>query len=211
MWIGDILQDILVELLNGNWLSIIAFTSYNCFSLFMAVLRGLLFLFPSPRQTPCQALPLLAASRCCLWASREEGASLGTGAPPKPKEESTGDVPMLPIFPGRSSRPRQHLPTSAWDSLGQGPFTWLCYQRGIGSLQQTQGPRMELELLCNSELCDVMGADTWYFMFRFFIWSQGLGGAFSSFPFCKTLFFCSHCRQQQATPNHQTLGVPASV
>lgn len=39
MWIGDILQDILVELLNGNWLSIISFTNYNCFSLFMAVLQ----------------------------------------------------------------------------------------------------------------------------------------------------------------------------
>ena len=76
--------------------------------------------------------------------------------------------------------PPQRLPTSAWDSLGQGPFSWLHCQRGVGSLQQTQGPETELELLCNSELCDVTGANAWYFMFRFLIWSQGLG-AFSSF------------------------------
>lgn len=64
MSIGDILQDIFVELLNATWLSIITFTSYNCFSLFMAVLAdcyssstaaGKLFAMCFPSSLPADA------------------------------------------------------------------------------------------------------------------------------------------------------------
>lgn len=64
MSIGDILQDILVELLNATWLSIITFTDYNCFSLFMAILgdcyssstaAGELFAMCSPSSQPADA------------------------------------------------------------------------------------------------------------------------------------------------------------
>lgn len=38
MWIRDIVQDVVEELLNGTWLSvIITFTNQNCFFLFMTL------------------------------------------------------------------------------------------------------------------------------------------------------------------------------
>jgi len=148
--------------------------------------KRLLFLFPAAGELPCQALPLLTTSRCCPWARREH-LPHGLELLRNPSRGSHATC-----LPGCSPCAPQHLPTSAWHSLGQGPLTRLCCWRGVGSLWQTQGPGMELELSCNSELHNVTGTNAWYFVFPFLVSSQGLQGAFFSFPLSdlrKTLSF----------------------
>lgn len=77
MWIGDILQDILVELLNGNWLSIITFTNYNCFSLFMALLRDCYFSSPAAGELPDRRS--LSSSQPMLLVGQRTGRSIFPG------------------------------------------------------------------------------------------------------------------------------------
>lgn len=186
MWIGDILQDILVELLNGNWLSIISFTNYNCFSLFMAVLRD--------RHSSFLAVGELPARRP-LSPPHQPMLLKGTGRNP------LGMFPHCPA-PWSLSPPPPASPTSAQCPLGWGPFAWSPCQRAVCSLWQIPGPGRQLGLPGNSELWNVMGVNSWYLMFPFLVWSQGLGCDFSSFPLwdlCKTLFLFA----PQATPSHQ--------
>lgn len=191
MWIGDILQDILVELLNGNWLSIITFTNYNCFSLFMAVLRDCYFSSLAAGELPARrSLSSLPADAARGPAERREHLPWGLELPQNPKGNPLEMFPHCPSplatcpIPPSTSPPLPGIPRA-------GDRSPACVVGEGWHSPANAGARSELEWLCNSEFCDVTGGNDWYFMFRLLIWSQGQGGAFSSLPLWglwKTLF-----------------------
>lgn len=201
MWLGDILQDILVDLLNGNWLSIITFRNYNCFSLFMALWRGCYFSSPAAGELPARrSLSSPPADAAGGPADRRDRLPRGRELLPVWRGNPLERFPCCPSalaahpVPPSTSPPLPRTPRAGHHSPG------CIVPEGSAVSGNRRG--QEQSWNCCVILSFVTRANAWCFMFSFLIRSQGLRGTLSSFPLwdlCKTLpfFFSSHCKQHQ--------------